>query len=549
MKRYLPFLILLAIIGCNDESGKANTCENICLDANTLMKCTANGPVGENCPYGCENNACKTASTCTFACKDGFTQIITCPPSSPVEQTCPNGCENNVCKSTDTCQDLCIDAHVLIKCTANGLAGEYCPNGCENNACKDAPACTVSCKDPNTLIKCTANGPAEETCPNGCENNACKDAPACVASCKDPNTVIKCTANGPVEENCPNGCENNACKDAPACSVSCKDPNTLIKCTDNGPVEETCPNGCENNACKDAPACVASCKDPNTLILCSDDGTSVEKTCKDGCENGHCKAVYSELPKSCKDNSDAMCLTEATSYVCSDWWNQEGGYDLFQQHCAGNRTCMDGDCIVADVTKCASDYCKDHDTLVTCQNGSPIEKKCGSGNLCIDRACRASTIKTCKADGDCAETEMCYQSFCYLKSNMALKVGDACDSATFQEYCKGDIEYKCGYDDTVEMNDCSEYNGCSTMVKQAFQTKAPIFNAVCRGITTNLSACTQPGVVLNRCYNSDDPYFPIHYSMASVCVRGSDGRMIYLTDNEETDCGNACDESTGLCPK
>ena len=244
-----------------------------------------------------------------------------------------------------------------------------------------------------------------------------------------------------------------------------------------------------------------------------------------------------------------MCLTETTSYICSDWWNQEGGYDLFQQHCAGNRTCMDGDCIVADVTKCASDHCKDHDTLVVCQNGSPVEKKCDSGSLCFERACRESTIKTCKSDGDCADTETCYQNFCYLKSNMALNVGDACDSKTFQEYCKGDVEYKCGYDNTVETNDCSEYNGCSTLVQQAYQTKKPIFNAVCRGLSANLSACTQPGVVLNRCFNSDDPYFPIHYSMASVCVRGSDGRMIYMTDREETDCGNSCDESTGLCPK
>ena len=434
MKRYLPLLLVFALVGCNDESGATNSCETICADAQTLLKCTPDGPVGENCIYGCENSACKAA-----------------------------------------------------------------------------PACVDSCKNADTLFKCTATGRIEEACPNGCENGACKAAPTCVDSCKNADTLLKCTATGRIEETCPNGCEDGVCKPAPACEVSCKDGNTLS--------------------------------------LCDDDGKAVEKTCKAGCENGACKAVYGEAPKTCSANSDAVCLTETTAYICSDWWNQEGGYDLFTHHCAGNRTCMDGDCIVADVTKCASDYCKDFDTLVECQNGMPVERACGDGNLCIERACRPSALKTCRSDGDCAEAETCYQNFCYLKSNMAIKVGDPCDSATFQEYCKGDIEYKCGYEDTVETNDCSGYNGCSTLVKQAYQTHAPIFNAICRGTTENLSACTQPGVVLNRCYNVDDHYFAIHFSLASVCVRGSDGRMIYLTDSEETDCGNYCDESTGLCPE
>ena len=349
------------------------------------------------------------------------------------------------------------------------------------------------------------------------------------------------------------GCNDDSGK-SDTCTTSCKDNTTLIKCTADGPVEEKCENGCDGNACKNAqtPTCTVSCKDPNTLILCNDDGSSLEKTCKNGCENNQCKFVADELPKSCKANGEAACLTETTSYICSDWWNEEGGYDLFQHHCVDNRSCVDGECIPTDVAKCGSDYCKDHDTLVECKNGSPVEKACGAGKLCIERECRESTIKTCKADTDCAETETCYQNFCYLKSNLELKEGDGCDSSTFQEYCKGDIEYKCGYDNVVETNNCSEYNGCSTFVKQAYSTHAPIFNAICRGTTSNLTACTQPGVVLNRCYNIKDTSnpFQVRFSLASVCVRGSDGRMIYITDAEETNCEpQYCDENTGLCPK
>ena len=51
------------------------TAENTDLDANTLMKCTAEGPVGEFCLHGCENNACKSAPACTVACKNANTLV------------------------------------------------------------------------------------------------------------------------------------------------------------------------------------------------------------------------------------------------------------------------------------------------------------------------------------------------------------------------------------------------------------------------------------------------------------------------------------------
>ncbi len=353
------------------------------------------------------------------------------------------------------------------------------------------------------------------------------------------------------------GCGDDGGSGDSSCSADvCKDANTLTKCNADGTTtDETCANGCDTatNKCKEAEGNKCSgdvCKDGDILLVCNSDGSTTEKFCEEGCDSQTKSCItgltYPEAPKSCSDNTNAVCTSSSTTYICSDWWGMEP--ELFIEHCAANRRCTDGVCVVRNDQKCGSDYCKDVNTAVECRDGVPTEVKCDAGQLCFDRKCRTSHIRSCTSSDECENTETCYNGLCYLKSNMELQVNDACNSLTFQEYCKDGIEYKCGYDDTVETNDCKDYNGCSTILQKGYNSEKPVFNAACRGITENLAACTQPGVVLNRCYNQPDPDYSFYMSNASVCVVGTDGQYVYQVDQEQTNCGNKkCNEETGLC--
>ena len=163
-------------------------------------------------------------------------------------------------------------------------------------------------------------------------------------------------------------------------------------------------------------------------------------------------------------------------------------------------------------------------------------------------------MKSCQEDKDCATGQKCYANVCYTKSNFDLKVGDKCNSSTFEEYCKGDVEIKCGYDGTVEENDCSDYNGCGLMFQKAYKLGTPIRNASCRGDSVSLAECDHAGTTNHYCQIYKDPEYPalsFSYSFQSKCVVGTDGKMIFSGWSVETRCSETradkCDVWTGLC--
>ena len=395
------------------------------------------------------------------------------------------------------------------------------------------------------------------------------------------------------------------------------------------------------------------CLDANTLQHQNADGSKIEVTCPDGCDDttNRCKNDKVTPVASCSANTDAFCADENTAFICSDYWDYMGtGPTLLKQHCGANRKCHHGICVVDDANACGADYCKDYKTFVSCSNGKAKESACPANKLCIDRKCQdlSHVTKTavptlCAKDSDCKSDETCYDSLCYKKSNFDMKIGDDCDAASFQEYCKDGNEIKCEYRDTYRVvdeecgescdceyffakynissctqdsdckdgekcyanhcypgeqfdlnpgDDCTDYDfnlyckdghqyycadagmekkiaaipcatGCSTYLNAKYSNltdntgkvtgRAPnaiYFDAYCLGTAQEQAACTQPGLVYSQCNDYVDPDYPefsFYYSVATTCIPGTDGQLIYKPGREETNCENQCNHATGLC--
>lgn len=528
-----------------------STCtENRCYDSSSLLLC--NPKTGqyttEFCASGCENNACKSdpSKNCTQStCKDAET-LLSCNTLTGVttEIPCASGCENGACvrNPVQPCtHNSCKDAHTLISCNAEtGIATEMpCANGCENNACKtniDEKCAQNSCKDANTLISCdTTTGIATEvSCANGCKDNACQPKPTgetCTADkCKDAFTLNRCDATSMtyVEEACPYYCYNDACVKPP---VPCE-PGTLPRCDGNDKLIF-----CDNLNGEDYLEYTTHCIDGRTCQTFTDTTT--------GKQTGGC--LVAENSPACLVNA---CKDLHTLVLCNNGIETE-------QTCAESEYCIDDKCMPR-YTPCASNAeCKDGMTCIdgrctTPQTACQTDAECGGGEYCIDKICvQRNEITACLDHSDCADDELCRHGLCYLKSNMELKTGDPCDWSGFQEYCDdtGNIEYKCGYDKTVEENDCSAFGGCAVYIKPAYSTNKPVRNAICRGDSHRLKECTKPGVTGYQCVNVVDPYFSYFMSVADACTLATDGTMIHLYERDQYNCGSElCDESTGLCP-
>ena len=487
---------------------------------------------------------------CEPGCRDN--KAVACDADGNRSETdCVNGCDadGSACK---LCVPEC-SGNKQISCDSTGKIIETpCVNGC-NASSRSCKLCEAGCSD-NTLVTCDDTGKIVETpCVNGCDTNgsACI---LCEAGCSDDVQITCDDAGKIVETSCVNGCDadGSACK---LCVPGCSD-GVQIACDETGKIVETpCLNGCDadGSACK---LCVAGCSD-DVQIACDETGKIVETPCGRGCDdtNHVCNPdtePYQQAKTSCT-KPERYCIDINTAFECSDYNNWEGGIDPYIEHCGENRICTGGVCVIKNNSKCSSDYCKDIHTLVTCKDGKETETSCDADKKCFDRACRNDTkVFPCSSPDDCnAATETCYNGFCYLKSDLALSEGDPCEWNGFREYCKDGKEYKCIEDENenhvVYVNDCGPYNGCTTVVQKVYQRDYATLNATCRGTSEELDACDKAGVVLSRCFNQDDPYFPIFMSLTSVCMIGSDGQMYYALDREQVTCGSPCDETTGYC--
>ena len=395
------------------------------------------------------------------------------------------------------------------------------------------------------------------------------------------------------------------------------------------------------------------CVDATTLRHVNSNGTTIDVTCTDGCDldANVCKNNKVTPVASCTAETDALCMDDETVFICTDYWDYtDEGYSLYIQYCSDNRKCQNGVCVVVDDAKCGEDYCKDHKTLVTCNDGVALESACPADSVCVERQCVANSQfedtpapVLCSSDTDCASDETCYTGLCYKKSIFDMKLGDDCDASWFQEYCKDGNEIKCVYNSIYRVIDetcgddcdcesffenvdivsctsedqcgenetcydnhcypkdqfslkpgdiCSDYdfnlyckdghqyycelekiekkvgevsceglNGCSTYLNAKYgydydsdynpinrHIDSVYFDAYCRGTSTELSACTQPGLAKTHCYYYEDEWLgSFSYSIGSVCVVGADGQMIYINGREENECDYACDNATGLC--
>jgi len=283
-----------------------------------------------------------------------------------------------------------------------------------------------------------------------------------------------------------------------------------------------------------------------------DDTTGGETGGKDDTTGGETGGETS----TCNLTDAPVCSDDNTIMTCTDVYFTDGEDYIptkVYTHCLVGSSCKDGKCVLDEGVACAVDSCKDLHTLNSCKGGKITEVDCGADSLCIaDKCSPYNDVKTCSKASDCGDNQNCHDGLCYDNANMDLKEGDACNSATFQEYCDGDKEVKCGYDDTVEVFDCAPYNGCAMRVQKAYSREYAIRNAACRGDSDKLALCTHAGVLGNMCVNNefpDMPEFNMYYSVTNACEYGTDGSMMYVEAREQTRCSSKCIESTGFCPE
>ena len=540
---------MLCLAACSDSVDPISPCADFCADAIHLYRCDAS--TGKT-----------TLEKCTNGCHEG--KCLEAPIVAPTKCT----------------RDTCISDTTLLAC--NTETGEYtktpCQFGCRADACSSTPieTCTKNtCKDATTLLVCDTNAgtQTEKVCPSGCENGACKGDPVkCTQHvCRDATTLLVCDIDTgtQTERVCPSGCENGACKSndfgVPCVKDACKDAVTLYACdkTTMTTREEPCPYYCYQGACVPKPVpckygALPRCEGSDKLVFCDNlDGENdyeytahcaPGRTCKTIDGAGACVVDDAIANGACIANA---CKDLNTLVVCNDGKPTE-------QSCGQHAYCIDDKCQPRYTTCQSNDDCAQLD--MTCVDGrcAPATTACasnvdcpGSGELCIDKVCvQRNEIAVCTKNDDCKSDELCRHGLCYLKSNMELKVGDSCDWGTFQEYCDdtGNIEIKCGYEKTVEKNDCASMGGCAVYVKAAYRTNKPVRNAICRGEEERLRECKKPGVTSYQCVNVLDLYFSYFMSVAEACTIATDGTMIHLYQRDQYTCNAMCNENTGLCP-
>ena len=480
---------------------------------------------------------------------------------------------------------------ILISC-ALGLCA--CSEGVMEKKPDPESLCQVKsgCVNENTWMSCDPETGKIDymTCHCLMELNQCfvNTTSQCLKDlCLDDNTLMECDkttglyhevkcACDPVHHRCTNTHGDQPLKPGEKCRNSiCQDTETLLYCelSTGYYTERRCQCNIVKNICvgelpppENPPAgnppveetkCTKSvCLNSRQLQKCDEQtGKSTLQTCaaNEICTFGQCENKKFE-DYTCQASDPQKCIGDTMYMMCDDITGDEEWTPVIH-HCSEGRVCENGICVPkSDNIVCTRDVCKDVSTVLHCTNGKYSEEACSSDQICIQGACTSDQgLKRCSSPSECSQTQTCYMGFCYDSANLSLKVGDACNAMTFEEYCKDDLEYKCGYDDTVEVNDCLPYNGCSLYVKPAYRTQKPVINAICRGSTQELAECTQPGLPSDYCYSYVDTEFngtfSFSFSVQDECIIGTDGRMIYAHMEIQKNCNgeNMCELSTGFC--
>ena len=243
---------------------------------------------------------------------------------------------------------------------------------------------------------------------------------------------------------------------------------------------------------------------------CSDDSGDDDKgnacsasVCLNGqltaCVNGVASAPVT-CPNGC--NAEENACAEASITTCTEGAKQCSGNLL--QVCANNawttsETCANG---------CENNACKPS-ASTTCTEGA---KQC-SGNLlqvCANNAW--TTSETC-ANG-------CENNACKSPSSSGGgdAEGDGCDYDTFSEYCNGSTLVYCADDDTIVMEDCSEYSAECHAIADFYGDG--INGATCYG---SEDFCTTKGDTRNMCVD----YWEFSYYGEQTCTTTIDGVLVW----------------------
>ena len=265
---------------------------------------------------------------------------------------------------------------------------------------------------------------------------------------------------------------------------------------------------------------------------CSDDSGDDDKgnvcsasVCLNGqltaCVNGVASAPVT-CPNGC--NAEGNACAEASPTTCTEGAKQCSGNLL--QVCANNawttsETCANG---------CENNACKPS-ASTTCTEGA---KQC-SGNLlqvCANNAW--TTSETC-ANG-------CENNACKSPSSSGGgdAEGDGCDYDTFSEYCNGSTLVYCADDDTIVMEDCSEYSAeCHAI--------ADFYGDGINGATCYVSEdfCTTKGDTRNMCVD----YWELSYYGEQTCTTTIDGALVweFFDDRNGDVCEGWCLEDGSGC--
>ena len=243
---------------------------------------------------------------------------------------------------------------------------------------------------------------------------------------------------------------------------------------------------------------------------CSDDSGDDDKgnacsasVCLNGqltaCVNGVASAPVT-CPNGC--NAEGNACAEASPTTCTEGAKQCSGNLL--QVCANNawttsETCANG---------CENNACKPS-ASTTCTEGA---KQC-SGNflqVCANNAW--TTSETC-ANG--CENNACKSS---SSSGGGDAEGDGCDYDTFSEYCNGSTLVYCADDDTIVMEDCSEYSAECHAIADFYGDG--INGATCYG---SEDFCTTKGDTRNMCVD----YWEFSYYGEQTCTTTIDGALVW----------------------
>ena len=493
LKICLASLLALSFTACGDDDngdnngGNTISCtasEKKCNPGNTgLLVCNAAGNAwdkGDDCAFGCENNACKPDPN------GGGGQTI-CTPNS-IE------CNNNK----------------LLKCNADGskIDEEPCTYGCEKGETTcNVEKCTtgtLKCNDDQTAaLTCNANGTwDEEPCTDGCNSGACVKCEVGATKCgTDHKSVLTCQENG--------SWTPEACKTNEACTSDTKGCDEI-------PSYEAC-------SAEDLEKCL---NDLASEGYDRDSGVCLMANGKVECNTGKCTELNT-VREWCSAYYSAM-LTQICSPVGDDgtgvWTSVAKLEDCFS--CNDDLTACGGKLVSDQGEECdktRADRC-DGNILSYCAEGTVKASKCSSGRACVELDNKGSVWANCYDPEDTCqaedESQSCEENWLYG----AISEQYVCLSS------KADPEKKYLVHQTIgcQSGECTEDGAACA---------EPLVEDLFEDCTAESRPDRCDGTVYSTCYYDED--LDEEYVAAADCAENDN---VCATLSGKTSCYNTCEE-------